>query len=381
MKKECPICAELIDEHAQVCPYCNEETGFEPAPPQKECPICGEMIDATLSVCPICGEDISLGTTPEPAPDPELVVEPEPEPVVEPQPEPAVEPEPEPIVEPEPAVEPQPEPIAESTSEPVIEQEPVVGPNPITAPEPTLEPEPIPAVKAESAPVVENVVEKQPSSHRNNTLLYIIIALLVVIIGVLVVFLLTRGGDQTPTTDATPAETTPQRMLTIPEKLDSIAAELPEGTYYDVFPDEERQCIYYISDNQLFCETVGDDGYVMPIPLKYEGYEVEVLSARLQDDGNTIEMEVEATNGSKATCLLNTLTGITQMIPLKSPPTIPSTTPTPETQKPGTSNQETKPQQSTPKPTKQQEPEEDVAPANSNGTGWHFEKVDNMPNN
>lgn len=363
MKKECPICAELIDEHAQVCPYCNEETGFGPAPPQKECPICGEMIDATLSVCPICGEDISLGANPdsepiaEPTPDPETAVEPEAEPVVEPDPEPAVE------LEPDPAVEPDPEPVVE--------------PKPIPAPEP----EPIPAVKAEPAPVVENVVEKQPSSHRNNTLLYIIIALLVVIIGVLVVFLLTRGGDQTPTTDATPAETTPQRMLTIPEKLDSIAAELPEGTYYDVFPDEERQCIYYISDNQLFCETVGDDGYVMPIPLKYEGYEVEVLSARLQDDGNTIEMEVEATNGSKATCLLNTLTGITQMIPLKSPPTIPSTTPTPETQKPGTSNQETKPQQSTPKPTKQQEPEEDVAPANSNGTGWHFEKVDNMPNN
>lgn len=33
MKKNCPICDELIDEHVQECPYCHEKTGFEPAAP------------------------------------------------------------------------------------------------------------------------------------------------------------------------------------------------------------------------------------------------------------------------------------------------------------------------------------------------------------
>lgn len=32
MKKECPICMEMIDEHAQECPFCHEQTGFAPAP-------------------------------------------------------------------------------------------------------------------------------------------------------------------------------------------------------------------------------------------------------------------------------------------------------------------------------------------------------------
>ena len=31
MKKNCPICDELIDEHAQECPYCHEQTGFPPS--------------------------------------------------------------------------------------------------------------------------------------------------------------------------------------------------------------------------------------------------------------------------------------------------------------------------------------------------------------
>lgn len=33
MKKECPVCCELIDEHAQICPCCHEQTGFSPVYP------------------------------------------------------------------------------------------------------------------------------------------------------------------------------------------------------------------------------------------------------------------------------------------------------------------------------------------------------------
>lgn len=372
MKKECPVCAELIDEHAQVCPYCNEKTGFEPQPPQKECPICGEMIDEVLSVCPICGEDISQIIPTKPKSDSQQVDEPASERNTIVDTEPAPDLEQELPHESLPEVEPEPE----------SELEPLPEPEQIVDSDPTQQPTSEPVSVSRDKPAID----KQPSSHRNNILLYIIIALLVVIIGVLVVFLLTRGSDQSPTTDAIPAKAAPQRVLTIPEKLDSIAAELPaDCPYYDVFPDEQRQCIYYLSDNQLYCQTVYDEGYVMPIPLKYQGYEVEVMSASLKDDGNTIEMDIEATNGSKATCLLNTLTGITQMIPKKketqvTTPMTSSTSSTNELQKPVVPKQESKPQSSTPKPSKQQEPEEDVAPANSNSTGWHFEKVDNMPN-
>ena len=58
--KRCPICDELIEEHLQVCPYCDEETGFEPETiSKKECPVCGELIDEALTICPVCGEDIT----------------------------------------------------------------------------------------------------------------------------------------------------------------------------------------------------------------------------------------------------------------------------------------------------------------------------------
>ena len=58
--KRCPICDELIEEHLQVCPYCDEETGFEPETISKKvCPVCGELIDKALTICPVCEEDIT----------------------------------------------------------------------------------------------------------------------------------------------------------------------------------------------------------------------------------------------------------------------------------------------------------------------------------
>lgn len=51
MTKRCPIRDELIDEHAKVCPYCDEKTGFEQESSKTSCPICGELISEDADIC------------------------------------------------------------------------------------------------------------------------------------------------------------------------------------------------------------------------------------------------------------------------------------------------------------------------------------------
>ncbi len=96
--KRCPVCAELLADDISICPFCGEPliatpppfNGVRPednpsrsnSPDRVKCPICGELIAPGLAVCPICGE--SLATTP--AEPPISPVTPAPEP-----PEPAVE--------------------------------------------------------------------------------------------------------------------------------------------------------------------------------------------------------------------------------------------------------------------------------------------------
>ena len=82
--KRCPICAEMVDDHLSVCPYCGEpmpgatpsgtsqSQPSQPETPQPKqptpkapgadsgemcfCPVCGERIGAHLALCPVCFE-------------------------------------------------------------------------------------------------------------------------------------------------------------------------------------------------------------------------------------------------------------------------------------------------------------------------------------
>ena len=144
--KRCPICAEMVDDHLSVCPYCGEPLPGgtpsdkpQPEPSQPEtpqtdtpssdaadsssgemrfCPVCGEHIGAHLAICPVCFEPTGFDSTPihevaasgpvveeHPSPEPpqpevspesttihkterKLVFGPEPEPEHQPEPEP-----------------------------------------------------------------------------------------------------------------------------------------------------------------------------------------------------------------------------------------------------------------------------------------------------
>ena len=103
-------------------------------------------------------------TTPEVAPEPEVVKEVAEEPIAEPAPEVAPEPEvvkeivEEPIAEPSPEVAPEPEVVKEIVEEPIAEPTPEVAPEPEVAEEPIAEPAP------EVAPEPEVVEEKPEES-------------------------------------------------------------------------------------------------------------------------------------------------------------------------------------------------------------------------
>ncbi len=61
---ECPVCAELIPDNVEMCPYCHEKTDgstikrTEPKPRMISCPVCAELIPDNVDVCPICNEKI-----------------------------------------------------------------------------------------------------------------------------------------------------------------------------------------------------------------------------------------------------------------------------------------------------------------------------------
>lgn len=471
--KRCPICDELIEEHLQVCPYCDEETGFEAETISKKvCPVCGELIDETLLVCPVCGEDISPQTNSEHAPEsvleelepvrepepetirkkacpvcgelidealivcpicgeditpqtssdqaPEVAEEPvvilqptlevEPEPIVE-EPQPVQEPEqePEPEIAPEPVVIPQPElevepesvveepelvqepkqkPEPEVIPEPVVipQPEPVEEPKPIVAPQPEIvpkaEPEPktrpVPPTVSKVAPQISVPEEPQKeipvsSSKKTSPLLYVIIALLVIIIALLVIFLLRNQKSETedkPVISQT--EVVDEKPLTVPELLDSIAKMLPsEGQLIARFPDEARHCLYYLADKKLYCYDA-EKNMSDPIPVMREGFEVDVISAQLLEDGSTILLKVEDIAGKVSNYKLDTNTknvmevAVQKSIEKKEP--VKATKPSVK--------KDPKPQ--TKREVMKREPVEEPEPP-AKSTGFRLERVDKIP--
>ena len=484
--KRCPICDELIEEHLQVCPYCDEETGFEAETiSKKACPVCGELIDETLLVCPVCGEDISPQTNSEHAPESVLeelepVREPEPEtirkkacpvcgelidealivcpicgeditpqtssdqapkvaeePVVILQPEPEATPEPiveepQPMQEPEQAPEPEtthkkecpvcgelidetlmvcpvcgeditpqtnsehapesvveePEPVQEPKQEPVVipQPEPIQEPKPIVAPQPEImpkaEPEPktrpVPPTVSKVAPQISVPEEPQKeipvsSSKKTSPLLYVIIALLVIIIALLVIFLLRNQKSETedkPVISQT--EVVDEKPLTVPELLDSIAKMLPsEGQLIARFPDEARHCLYYLADKKLYCYDA-EKNMSDPIPVMREGFEVDVISAQLLEDGSTILLKVEDIAGKVSNYKLDTNTknvmevAVQKSIEKKEP--VKATKPSVK--------KDPKPQ--TKREVMKREPVEEPEPP-AKSTGFRLERVDKIP--
>lgn len=395
--KRCPICDELIEEHLQVCPYCDEETGFEPKTISKRCPICGELIDETFKVCPICGEDITPQTysehahhvlesvveVPELVKDSEIESAPEiiPKLVDEPQPEPTLAPEP--IVEeselvqgPEQELEPAhtPKPIAEKPT-PVQEPKPIVVPQPEMVskvePDPKVCPIPPTVSKADSHIIVPEEPQKYipiSSWKKNSPLLYVIIVLLVIIIALLLISILkSPKSEKEDKSEITQTEVVKEKQLTIPELLDSIAKMLPSGGQLIArFPDEARHCLYYLADKSLYCYDA-EKNMSDPISVMHEGFEADILSAQLMEDGSTILLKVEDINGKELSRKLDTNTknimevviskGIEKREPIKDKKT--SVKKVPKRQ------------------TKRKTMEEPELPAK--GTGFRLERVDKIP--
>lgn len=89
--KRCPVCAELLADDLSVCPFCGEILSNTPPPAnaapqqpasepmameQEKCPFCGEMISSGVTQCPICGEQLhvapSVSTPQTPPPPPSI---------------------------------------------------------------------------------------------------------------------------------------------------------------------------------------------------------------------------------------------------------------------------------------------------------------------
>ena len=322
---------------------------------KKECPVCGELIDETLMVCPVCGEDITPQTNSEHAP--ESMVE-EPEPVQEPKQEPVVIPQPEPIQEPKPIVAPQPEIV------------PKAEPEPKTRPVPPTVSKVAPQISVPEEPQKEIPVS---SSKKTSPLLYVIIALLVIIIALLVIFLLRNQKSETedkPVISQT--EVVEEKPLTVPELLDSIAKMLPsEGQLIARFPDEARHCLYYLTDKKLYCYDA-EKNMSDPIPVMREGFEVDVISAQLLEDGSTILLKVEDIAGKVSNYKLDTNTknvmevAVQKSIEKKEP--VKATKPSVK--------KDPKPQ--TKREVKKREPVEEPEPP-AKSTGFRLERVDKIP--
>ena len=95
--KRCPVCAELLADDLSICPFCGEPLNSPPPPPNTvkpqdnrseanapnmvKCPVCGELIAPGLAVCPICGETLAAAPAEPPArPEPPAPPQPEPSP-------------------------------------------------------------------------------------------------------------------------------------------------------------------------------------------------------------------------------------------------------------------------------------------------------------
>lgn len=365
MTKRCPICDELIDEHAKVCPYCDEKTGFEQESSKTSCPICGELISEDADICPFCGEDIVQQTNEENA---ENEIEPiEQEPVSEPnedteaiseielEAEQIIEAEPELEIENEPDIETDLSIIDEITSnkmpcsvcgelinedaevcpycgEDIVQKfnkddaEDEIDPIEQGSVSPKEETEVIPKIESESKHVIDNEVEivqkpvqeselgSEPkllqitynSRSKANTLLYVIIALLLIIIGLIIYFIIGQKSEKNYQSKQNYYNPTEAKQLPIPELLDSIAKILPShGHLVASFPDEHRKCLYYLAEKKLYCYDA-DKNMSEPVSIIKGDFEVDILSAKLQEDDFTLLLEAEDISGTKISYTLDT---------------------------------------------------------------------------
>ncbi len=326
--KRCPICAEMVDDHLSVCPYCGEPMPSvtpndtpqpqpqpnQPDTPQPErptpntagtdmgamrfCPVCGEQIGAHLAICPICFEPTGFDAKPKETSAEKPVVEEkpvvqEPEPELAPEPEPIQKPErklvfgPEAETKPETKPQPEPEPTPEPELKPKLEPEPVAEHKPEREyepetrfePEPEPEPQPRPEHKRQWPPE-DTSVAATPAKGGNplKWLLIALITLLAIGLGLLAYFLLKGDKEE----NEPPVE--PQKEVVTPtetnqltgkalfyHRLDSVEANIPSEAYaLNAYPDAESPCLYYVLDNKLMLYHADTD--------KTESVKIPVLS-------------------------------------------------------------------------------------------------------
>ena len=310
--KRCPICAEMVDDHLSVCPYCGEPLSGatpnstpQPQPSQPDtpapdtgsetgamrfCPICGEQIGAHLAICPVCFEPTGFDAKPQEVTAEKPIVEekpivPEPEPEPTPEPEPIQKPErklvfgPEPETKPETKPQPEPEPAPEPEPVAVPKPEPKYDPEPETRLEPEPEPQPRPESKRQWPP--EDTSVAAPPAKGGNPLKWLLIALitlLVIGLGLLAYFLLKGDKEE----NESPVE--PQKEVVTPtetnqltgkalfqHRLDSVVENITSSAYaLNAYPDAESPCLYYILDNKLMLYHADTD--------KTETVKIPVLS-------------------------------------------------------------------------------------------------------
>ena len=426
-QKSCPICGEMIDAHLTVCPICGEYIGA-PQPvvePQPEPVVLPEPeLEVATRPTPV------VVPPPIPEPQPEPVVMPEPEPVVATRPTPVVVPEPEvmpePVVmpEPEPVVTPNPEPVAASQPEPVVTPtpKPEPQPEPVTefGPAPTPEPEvksagtPIPPIN----PTPRNSYQDE-SPRKNNWLKYILgllALLLIAAIGVLCYLLFFKGDksndpNKEDAKQETVAPSSAARVMSTEEILDSVANELSDEVgLVAIYPDEDRACLYYIFNGELYKYSASNnETETLTIPVDEETD--AVMNAEKEEDDTYLRIDMGDNNMKHtASYRLNTQTGSLIRVKENTAPAVTNQESAPEPY----SNKRQRPDDMPPPPPdgrgpgsrgyreprtidgqrpdrphrgwrdeNRQAPQrnEEVAPPNSNSSGFHFEPSNGQSGN